>query len=186
MSTNITYHLASTTADLQGILDLQQKNLPTNISSQEAQEQGFVTVHHNLPLLQRMNTKAASIIAKNGEQIVGYNLAMTRDFAKDIPVLVPMFEIMDNLDYQGQKMVEIDYIVCGQVCVDKAYRGMGIFSGMYHFYQQQYADKYAVIATEIAMRNTRSIRAHEKVGFEIIHTYTADNGERWEIVRWKW
>lgn len=186
MPTNITYHLATTTADLQGILNLQQKNLPTNISTEEAQNQGFVTVHHNLPLLQRMNSKAPSIIAKDGDQIVGYNLAMTRDFAKDIPVLVPMFEIMDGLNYKGQKMAEIDYIVCGQVCVDKAYRGKGIFAGMYHFYQQQYANKYAVIATEIATRNTRSIRAHQKMGFEIIHTYTADNGEHWEIVRWEW
>lgn len=182
----VTYQLAATTKDLQGILDLQAKNLPKNISTEEAQSQGFVTVHHHMELLQRMNDKAASIIAKVDEQVVGYNLAMTRDFAQDIPVLVPMFEILDGLEMNGQSMSEVNYIVCGQVCVDKAYRGKGIFSGMYEFYQKSYADQYQVIMTEIATRNTRSLRAHEKVGFNIIHSYVAEGGESWEIVRWNW
>ncbi|MFK7936250.1 MAG: N-acetyltransferase family protein, partial [Saprospiraceae bacterium] len=182
----VTYELAASTSDLAGILALQKQNLPTNISEQEAQSQGFVTVHHNLEILERMNAQAPSIIAKDGGQIIGYNIAMTRDFAKDIPVLIPMFEIMDELEMGGQKMKDMDYIVCGQVCVDKAYRGQGIFAGMYQFYQQQYAPRFAVIITEIARRNTRSIRAHEKVGFEIVHSYQLTGGEVWEIVRWDW
>jgi RimJ/RimL family protein N-acetyltransferase len=37
--------------------------------------------------------------------------------------------------------------------------------------------------TEIATRNLVSIRAHEKMGFEIISRY-ADPGEEWVIVAW--
>jgi len=37
------------------------------------------------------------------------------------------------------------------------------------------------IITEISTRNHRSIRAHEKVGFETIKEYESD-GKEWKIV----
>lgn len=48
-----TYGPALSKADLQGILALQQQNLPSALSPEE---QGFVTVRHDLPLLRKMNT----------------------------------------------------------------------------------------------------------------------------------
>lgn len=181
----ITYQLARTDHDIQGILALQKKNLPTQLDAQETKNQGFVTVNHSFELLKSMNNTNASIIAKDDDQIVGYNIAMTKAFAKDIPVLIPMFGIMDHLTFKGQSLKEVNYIVCGQVCVAKAYRGQGIFDGMYQAYRQYYKDRFPVILTEIATRNTRSLRAHERVGFEIVHSYNTPD-EQWEIVKWEW
>ena len=39
---------------LQQILDLQARNLAAHLSRAEAADQGFVTVHHDLPLLERL------------------------------------------------------------------------------------------------------------------------------------
>lgn len=181
----ITYQLAATDQDLQGILTLQKQNLPTQLNPQETESQGFVTVNHTFALLKSMNDTAASIIAKDGNEVVGYNIAMTKAFAKDIPVLVPMFKIMDHLTFKGQSLKDINYIVCGQVCVAKAYRGQGIFDGMYQAYRQHYKEQFPLILTEIATRNTRSLKAHKRVGFEIVYSYDAPQ-ERWEIVQWAW
>ena len=41
--------------ELEQILDLQQRNLPKNISQEEREKEGFVTVEHDLDLLRAMN-----------------------------------------------------------------------------------------------------------------------------------
>jgi RimJ/RimL family protein N-acetyltransferase len=46
-------------------------------------------------------------------------------------------------------------------------------------------DSYDFVITEIATRNTRSIRAHEKVGFQLLHRFK-DDKEEWDVVIWDW
>lgn len=45
------------TADLEGILRLQQSNLAKNIPEAESRSQGFVTVGHSFEVLKEMNGK---------------------------------------------------------------------------------------------------------------------------------
>ncbi len=178
----VTFGPARTTADLQAILDLQQLNLPKNISTQEALEQGFLTVEHDLDTLAAMNDPYGHAIGKEGEQLAGYALAMTRDYEDRITILAHFFALLDTLHWQGQSLQNIDYILMGQVCVAKEFRGQGVFGGLYRDLQVRMAPHFAVIVTEISERNTRSLRAHEKVGFEVIHEYRADDGEGWIVV----
>lgn len=177
---------AQSEKDLRAIIALQTINLPKNISVEEAESQGFVTVVHDFDILKRMNDDAAHIIAKSSGRVVGYCLAMTKKFKDDIPVLIPMFDKMDEQSYQGKRIGDYHYIVCGQVCVAKEARGQGVFDRLYHHYQEVYAPTYDLILTEIAIRNQRSIRAHYRVGFETLLRYHAPDGEAWEIVIWDW
>ena len=169
-------------ADLQGIINLQAANLPVAISAKEAKDQGFVTVQHDLAILTQMNTPYPHIIAKDADQVVGYTLVMERRFGAKIPVLVPMFELINTLHFEGQSLAESTYFVMGQVCVAKNHRGQGVFAGLYQLLAQQMNAHFDYCITEIAKRNTRSITAHAKVGFQNIHEYTAPNGEIWVIV----
>ena len=182
----ITVTTAQSDQELREIIALQTINLPKNISAEELQSQGFVTVVHDFDILKKMNDDEAHIIAKLDGKVVGYNLAMTKNFKTKIPVLVPMFDKMDEQTYNGKFIRDYNYIVCGQVCVAKEVRGQGIFDQMYRYYRDVYSSKYDLILTEIATRNQRSIRAHYRVGFETLLLYTADNGEEWEIVIWNW
>ena len=77
------------------------------------------------------------------------------------------------------------YFVMGQVCVAKDFRGQQVFSDLYQKMKTEMSSHFDCIVTEIATRNTRSIRAHEKVGFETIHIYE-DETEEWAIVAWDW
>ena len=175
---------AAATEDLPAILALQQANLPQNISAEEALAQGFLTVEHELPLLAEMNEACAHTIGKDGEELAGYALSMTRDFSSRIPILLPLFELIDQLDWEGRSVAEIPYILMGQVCVAKGYRGQGVFKGLYEEMQRRMGrdHAYELIITEISTRNTRSLRAHQKVGFIDMHQYQAPNGEQWVVV----
>ena len=103
MNASPVFTKATTEADLRGILDLQQRNLPKNISETERVEQGFVTVEHDFEMLQAMNDVEKHVIAldENGV-VVGYSLVMMPDFGFKIPVLAPLFELMKTLSFEGQ------------------------------------------------------------------------------------
>lgn len=177
----ITFTTAQSDEDLQQILHLQKQNYKDNISALEASEQGFVSIEHDLELLKAMNADYPHIIAKAEEQVVAYALVMLRKFGDAIPILYPMFERIDCLDWEGKSMKESKYFIMGQVCIAKAYRGQGIFAKLYKNMKQQMQADFDYLVTEVASRNKRSLRAHEKAGFQLMLNYDVDE-EEWNII----
>jgi ribosomal protein S18 acetylase RimI-like enzyme len=178
--------ISATDEDLAGIINLQRANLPVNLSADEIQQQGFVTVLHSMQDLRQMDRYEKNIIAKDGETVVGYLLAMTKYSKTDIPVLVPMFDIFDEIIYNGKPVSAYNYIVVGQVCVSKAYRSQGLLDKCYEAYRKHFEPKYDFAITEIATSNQRSINAHKRIGFKEVHCYTDPAGTEWSIVVWEW
>ena len=181
----ITYETAKSDQDLQAILNLQAKNLPINISPEEAKAQGFVTLQHDFDLLKKMNHPYGHIIAKDGDEVVAYALTMLRTWKDEIPLLVPMFENIDKINYGGVLLQDAKYFTMGQVCVAKSQRGKGVFKGLYEKMKTEMEGEFDYLITEIAARNLRSLRAHAKVGFEEIKRHTPEGDEEWVIVLWK-
>lgn len=178
--------LSKNTEDLQGILNLQAANLPQNVSKKEALEQGFVTIHHSLELLESFQELEPQLIAKDDKDMVAYILAMTRASSDTIPLLIPMFEVFEEIELDGRPVSDYNYLVVGQVCVAKDYRGMGLFEQCYKAYRESFQNRYDFVITEISDKNPRSIRAHERVGFKEVHRYSADHGSEWVVVLWDW
>lgn len=177
---------AKTDGELSAILNLQQQNLPHNISIEEAIEQGFVTVKHSFDVLRRMNEKHSHAIAKSRDAVIGYALVMTKEFRNEIPVLIPLFEMIDKLKIDSQPLSAANYFVMGQICIAKSFRGLGIFDALYAQLKSSLQNDFNYCITEVAVRNRRSIRAHRRVGFVTVHVYTDPRGEEWEIMVWKW
>lgn len=178
----VLFQAAQSEQELADILALQSVNLAGNISEEEALEQGFLTIEHDLELLREMNNPYGHTIAKDGDTLAGFALTMTPDFRHRLPILVSLFELLDSRIWNGQVLGDISYVLMGQVCVAKAYRGQGVFVGLYRNMQQRMAPFFELIVTEISARNTRSLRAHAKVGFVEIHRYTAPDGKPWVVV----
>lgn len=174
-------------ADVQGILTLQQTNLRKNVPLDVQLDQGFVTVEHDPMVLTRMNQAAPSVIAKDGDRVVGYALTMLPEFRSDIPELLPLFALIDSLTYQSKPLSEYPYYVMGQVCVADGYRGQRLFDRMYQHHRDVYSDRFQILITDISANNTRSLKAHARVGFESIHEfYDSTLGETWVVVLWDW
>jgi L-amino acid N-acyltransferase YncA len=177
--------LSQSTKDLEGILSLQQENLSTNLSQEEKDEQGFVTIQHNLEQLQSMHSIAPHVLAKEKDKVVGYVLAMTLASREVVPLMVPLFENFDQSEIGGKKVTYYKPMVVGQVCVGKSQRGTGLFDKLYTEYREQYAATYDFAITSVALSNHRSLAAHQRVGFKILHTFQ-DSLHPWAIVCWDW
>jgi len=175
----IKYQLSTTTKELEEIIALQQKNLPVNISRSELNEQGFVSAQHTLELLIKMHDAHPHVIAKNGDKVVGYALCMLQEFRNEIPLLTPMFNLTDMAIKELNE--PINYMVMGQVCVDKAYRKRGIFRGLYKYMKENISNEYTAIITEVDVTNVRSINAHKAVGFEVLKEHQSNN-QVWQLI----
>jgi hypothetical protein len=173
--------------DVRGILALQQKNLKKNLSPEQIQSQGFVTVEHQYSVLKAMNDAQASVIIKDGETVVGYCLAMLPQFRNDVPELTSLFDSIDEIDYEGLKLKDVAYVVMGQVCVGEGYRSMGFFDGMYQKLREELSAKFEMCVTDISTNNTRSLKAHARVGFLPVKDFEDKNlNEIWRVVVWGW
>ena len=177
--------LTTTSEELQLILLLQEKNLLQNIDSEEMQSQGFVTLHHSLAILKQMHSLAPSVIIKDNDKVIAYALTMLKECRQLMPDLEPMFALLDKLSWDKKPLNNYSFYVMGQICIEKEYRGKGIFEMLYHQHKKVYQPQFDLFITEISTRNRRSLRAHEKVGFKVIHTHR-DTLDEWVVVGWDW
>lgn len=179
------FKLAEKAIELRQILALQAQNHAFKVPPEQRISDGFVTVQHDLDLLTKMNASARQVIAVDQEQVVGYALVMTQEFFDLIPVLAPMIKAFDKIEYRGKPLNKYHFYIMGQVCVGEAYRGKGVFRGLYNHHKKHYSTQYDLCITEVSTSNPRSIIAHEKVGFKTIHTFK-DQFDEWYIICWDW
>ena len=180
----ITFEVAATDHHFEQILQLQQQNHFASISTAQQENEGFVFAAHTLPILKVMAANAPQIIALSGDQIAGYNLAMTSSMGNVLPSLVPMFREFEKWSYQGKPLMDYKLIVGGQVCVHKDFRGMGMIRSLYEQTRDQLGDGYQLCITEISNRNVISLKAHQRLGFEVLGVYN-DGLEDWNLVVWE-
>jgi ribosomal protein S18 acetylase RimI-like enzyme len=177
--------LVKTQEELEQIVSLSDQNTRAKISEEERQSQGFVSWNYSLGLLRKMNEQHPHVIVKEDQRVIGYALVALKEAGAFHPDLQAMTLHLDMISYNNKKLSDYDYYVMGQICVDKAYRGKGVFELLYQKHREIFEKSYDFIVTEISTRNTRSLRAHEKVGFKTIHTYR-DSMDEWNVVVWDW
>jgi len=175
----------TTNDELLQIHELNRENLKGNIPQQEQEEQGFVTWLYPVLLLQQIDDLAPSIIVKDEDKVVGYALVTPVEAGSFHPDLQTMIDNLGTLSYKGKALSSYSYYIMGQVCIDKNYRGKGIFNMLFQKHKQLYSETYELLVTEISTANHRSQKAHEKVGFTTIHTYR-DVLDEWNVVVWDW
>jgi hypothetical protein len=169
---------------LQQVLELQKANLKENLPDEEIDKEGFVTASHTYDELKIMNDLYPHTIVTFNDQVVGYALSMVPQFRNLIPILVPMFEMID--EEMARQNRNDSFIIMGQVCIAKGHRGKGLFQGLYDAMQKRLSSLFDVNITEVAVNNLRSMRAHEKVGYKIMKVYTDRFGVEWALIEWRW
>jgi len=172
----VIYKQADSLKELEQILELQQRNLPKNISEDESTKEGFVTVEHTLDVLHAMNEVCGHIIAVDDNQVVGYALCMHPRFGNDIEVLRPMFQEIDTILED-----KVNYMAMGQICVAKSHRGQGLFRKLYETMKEKLPKGFDTIITEVDGKNKRSLVAHTAIGFNTLTIYNS-NGKEWHVL----
>lgn len=169
--------------DIRGILALQRQHLKIPENKTNDWSDGFVTLQHTEDILRQMMAESPQIVAEHDARIIGYNLSMVPHRSDTFPVLKPMMEAFENIDVDGKKLTEYNYVIGGQCCIDKEYRGRGLLRKLYEGLKDEFPCDLCV--TEIASTNVRSLNAHLKLGFEKIYQYPGEDHD-WEIVMWDW
>ena len=177
--------LVNNVSELQQILHLQQQNLPHKISAEELRSQGFVTFQHDLDTLQQFHRLAPSVVVKDDDKVVAYALTVVNEARYIFPPMESMFVLLESLQWKNQPFHNFRYYEMGQICVNKEYRGKGIFEMLYQQHKRSYSHIYDLLVTKISIKNHRSLRAHEKVGFETVTTQE-DELDKWAVVVWDW
>lgn len=175
--------VASTDQHLEGILALQRRYLVRTSSPQQQALEGFVFAEHTLPILRRMAEQSPQAIAVSDDRIVGYCLSLMPSLRHELPSLGPMFEQFDRCVYRQRILSDYRFVVGGQVCVDRNHRGQGLLARLYEEVRVSLPVRCELCVTEVARRNPISMRAHERMGFQPVATYT-DGPEEWVIVAW--
>jgi GNAT superfamily N-acetyltransferase len=178
-----TITIATTDAHLEGILALQRRNHVHAVPDEVQAREGFVFVEHTLPLLAKMAAASPQAIALADGRVVGYCLSLPVALQADVPTLAPMFAQFARCAFRGRPLAAQRFVVGGQVCVDRAFRGQGLLARLYGQLRDALAPDHDLCVTEIATRNAVSVRAHAKMGFETVARYD-DGREEWVIVAW--
>ena len=175
----------SSPSEIIGIRDLQALNLKQNITAEEAIDQGFLTAAYTIEYLQEMNSTSPSIIAKNGDKVVGYALVVTKDNRKGHGLVESLFDAIDECEYNGKLLRDVNYVVVGQLCVAKEYRGQDLVQKLYGHFRDCLSNEFTYLVTDVAQANVRSLKAHKKRGFQVINELMY-GGFGWDIVLWDW
>lgn len=176
---------ANTIAELEGIKTLQDKNLRHILSKEEADSQGFLTAEYTLDFLKMMHYVCPSIIAKDGDKVVGYALVAVKSIRHQHDLLADLFNKIDEVTFNGDLLANINYVVVGQLCVAKEYRSQGLAQKMYNYFKECLSMEFDYLITDVAQDNPRSLKAHLSTGFKVVDTLTY-GGISWDIVLWDW
>lgn len=181
----LTTKLVTTGRELEQIAALSQANLVTNLPAETKSREGFVTWLYTPEGLKAIHAVIPSVIVKDGDILAGYALSLSPACVDVYPPMTATDKLISALSYNGQPLKNQKVYYCGQICVAEAYRGQGLVSMLYHFHRQTFSSQFDFLVTEISTANPRSLKAHQKVGFQIIETHV-DEMDRWDVVLWDW
>ena len=185
LSQPITFHLTESLDELRQIKDIQKRHQKEYIAPELRETAGFVTAEYEISLLEKMHNLLRSIIAKDGDKVVGYALVADHRIIGCHNRLDDLFDQINKLSFDSHPLKNANYTVVGQLCVDSDYGRRGIAQGLYKKYQESYSGFFDYCITDVDCNNPRSLRTHLRAGFQTIHKIEYGNAE-WDIVLWDW
>ena len=177
--------LCSSYDEILQIKSLQNLNLKCNIDLEEANKEGFVTAVYSVDYLKVMNDSTAAVIATFDSKVVGYLLAVDCATALKHELLSKIIDVADSVLLKFPGLANVKYIIVGQLCIAKEFRGQGLVQKMYQLFYDTYHTNYDACVTDIAESNPRSLRAHAKCGFQVMERLD-HGGALFDLVVWDW
>ena len=129
--------------DIHHLLTLQKDNLKQNLDAETIDSQGFVSFVYSPEDIKGMMRDEPQIIAVDGNEIVGYALTASLEYARTVKLLQPLVEKSRTLTYNDTYLQPnsnnsngLKCYIMGQVCVKIGYRGIGVFDALYEGHKE--------------------------------------------------
>lgn len=162
--------------DLQGILDLQHKNLVDHLTDSEKTE-GFLSVEFTKEQFETMNAETGIIVCKNNGIIYGYLCTSSPEFNLSFELPAAMIALYPQFYYKDKTLDQYRSIVAGPWCIERDSRGKGIFVNMWNALNKILMKDIELITTFVSIHNARSLYAAKKVGMEEITVFEFNKKE---------
>ena len=157
--------------DINGILNLQEKNLVTNLNEQQ-KKNGFVTTPFSTEQLQELISLGGLFVIDNQQVIQGYCVAAGWEYFKGRPIFDLMLERFTAITYKNVPITSDNSFEYGPVCIDISLRGTDAFPKLFGKMKEKMLKKYCIGTTFINKINERSYQAHtKKVSMEVIDEF---------------
>jgi hypothetical protein len=161
--------------DINGIIELQEKNLVTNLNEQQ-KKNGFVTTPFTIKHLEELISLGGLFVIDNQNIIKGYCIAATWDYFKGRPMFDLMLNRFSLITYKNIKITPDNSFEYGPVCIDIALRGTDAFPKLFAKMKEKMSGKYTIGTTFINKTNERSYQAHtKKVFMDVIDEFDFNN-----------
>ena len=169
----------ATMEDFDGVKALLKANHVSNLSAEE-QKSGFVTTNLTDEQLEALIVKENGVtIAREGGRVIAFALAAPWEYWSQWPLFVHMIGELGKYDYLGQKLTVENIYQYGPVCIDRAYRGRGLFEQVFRASLDSMAERYPIMITFVNHVNGRSHAAHtRKAGMDVLGNF-AFNGSQY-------
>ena len=173
-------YLQATMSDLAGVKALLAKYHRDTIAPAELPD-GFVTTKLSDAQFEELIVRENGItLAKDGERLAAFAFAARWDYWLGVPIMKRMTEVLGEMPFEGMALDMSNTYQYGPVCVDGAYRGKGVFGGIFRASLARFEDRYPVMVTFINQINPRSYAAHtRKAGMTEIGKFDFSGNHYW-------
>lgn len=149
-------------SDLEGILALLRANHVSNLTEEE-KAFGFVTTNITKEQLAELIEKEKGVtIASDKGRVVAFAFAAPWEYWKVWPLFQHMIDILPQYELNGTKFSTENTYQYGPVCVDRAYRGTGLFKEVFDYSLACFEERYPIMVTFVNSVNPLSLAAHTR------------------------
>jgi hypothetical protein len=171
-------------SDINEILELQARNLYTNLSEIERAE-GFVTTPFTVEQIKALLSQTGVFVAVKEESVVGYAFAGNWDFFSRWAIFPYMTSRFPQLKFQGTQITVDNTFQYGPVCIDQTLRGSGVFPQLFETMRSSFSAQFPIGVTFINKANPRSLAAHtQKLNLEIIDEFEFNGNFYYSLGFW--
>lgn len=162
----------ATHTDIPGVLALQEKYLYRNMTEEE-RKAGFVTTPFTQQQIEDILKEKGLFVAKNDAgEVVAYIFAASWKYFEQWEIFNFMVSRFPQVNFRGREITTENSFQYGPVCIDKKYRGQGLFNKLFEEMRLEFVKRYSVSITFINKVNAISTAAHtRKLGWEIIDEF---------------
>lgn len=154
-------------SDLHAVVELQNANLVTNLSSDEKKD-GFLSGAFSEEQFALMNDDVCVLVCLEDDIVIGFLCVGSLMFNEQYPLPAAMIREFSKLSFKKRSLKSYESVIAGPVCVAKEARGTGLFELMYSELPKLLPAQTTLITTLVSEANPRSLRAHEKVGMATV------------------
>jgi hypothetical protein len=171
-------------SDIAKIFKLQSANLYTNLSEAERTD-GFITTPFTTEQIKTLIDRTGVFVADRDNAIAGYIFAGSWTFFSQWAIFPYMVSRFPQLNFQGMPLTTSNTFQYGPVCIDRTWRGTGVFPQLFETMRSHFSSQFPIGITFINQINSRSLAAHkQKLNLEIIDEFEFNGNSYYSLGFW--